>query len=207
MAAFSSEVAYTVSCLGQQDIVIKEKQSEAIKSIYEGKDVFAWLPTGYGKSLLYQLLLFHFDFQLGRTRAIATERSVALVISPLVSLMMDQICSLQVHGVCAAIRNSGNTWVSKALLATERDIAQGKLRFLFTAPGAIVGYSRWKQILLELSDSAMAVTVLYCVYKLMCPHTLSAWPRTLTVNDYIIVRYFTAYYTENKRCLSRMRTQ
>ena len=54
-------------------------------------------------------------------------------------------------------------WVSKALLATERDIAQGKLRFLFTAPGAIVGYSRWKQILLELSDSGMAVTVLYSI--------------------------------------------
>ena len=121
--------------------------------------------------------------------------------------MMDHVCSLQAHGVCAAIRNSGNTWVSKALLATERDIAQGKLRFLFTAPGAIVGYSRWKQILLELSDSGMAVTVLYCVYKLMCPHTLSARSRTLTVNDYIIVRYFTAYYTENKRYLSRMRTQ
>ena len=57
--------------------------------------------------------------------------------------------------------NSGNTWVSKALLATERDIAQGKLRFLFTAPGAIVGYSRWKQILLELSDSGMAWLSLY----------------------------------------------
>ena len=67
MAAFSSGVAYAVSCLGQQDIVIMEKQSEAIKSIYEGKDVFAWLPTGYGKSLRYQLLLFHFEFQLGRT--------------------------------------------------------------------------------------------------------------------------------------------
>ena len=188
MAAFSSGVAYAVSYLGQQDIVIKEKQSEAIKSIYEGKDVFAWLPTGYGKSPRYQLLLFHFDFKLGHTRAIATERSVTLVISPLVSLMMDQVCNL--HGVCAAIRNSGNTWVSKVLLATERDIAQGKLRFLFTAPGAIVGYSRWKQILLELSDCGMAVTVLYCVYKLMCPHTLSARPRTLTVNDYIIVRHF-----------------
>ena len=37
---------------------------------------------------------------------------------------------------------------------------------------------------------------------LMCPHTLS-----LSVNDYIIVSYFTAYYTENKRWLPRMRTQ
>ena len=69
--AFSSAVAYA---LRQQDIVLKEKQCEAIKSIYEGKDVFAWLPTGYGKSLRYQLLLFLFDFKLGRTRAIAMGR-------------------------------------------------------------------------------------------------------------------------------------
>ena len=67
------------------------------------------------------------------------------MVSPLASLMVDQVCSLQAHGVCAAILNSGNTGVSKALLATERDIAQGKLRFLFTALGAIVGNSRWKQ--------------------------------------------------------------
>ena len=78
------------------------------------------------------------------------------MVSPLVSLMVDQVCSLQAHGVCAAILNSGNTWVSKALLATERDIAQG---FLFTALGAIVGNSRWKQILLELSDSGSHCTV------------------------------------------------
>ena len=126
---------------------MKEKQSEAINSIYEGKVVFAWVRK------IATSLLFRFDFKLGRTRAIATERSVALVVFPLVSLMVDQVCSLQAHGVCAAIRHSGNTGVSKALLATERDIAQGKLRFLLTAPGAIVGNSRWKQILLELSDS------------------------------------------------------
>ena len=78
------------------------------------------------------------------------------MVSPLVSLMVDQVCSLQAHGVCAAILNSGNTWVSKALLATERDIAQGKLRFLFTTPGAIVGNSRWKKM---LSDSGSHCTV------------------------------------------------
>ena len=108
------------------------------------------------------------------------------MISPLMSLMVDQVCSLQAHGVCAAIL-SGNTGVSKALLATERDTAQGKLRFLFTAPGAIVGNSRWKQILLELSDSGS-----HCVYK--CVHIL--FPHALSVNDYI-VRYFIAYYMEN----------
>ena len=125
-------MVYALSCLGQQDIVLKEKQSEAIKSIYEGKDVFTWLPTGYRKSR-YQLLLFLFEG----------------------------------HGVCAAIL-SGLTGVSKALLATERDIAQGRLRFLFTAPGAIVGNSRWKQILLELSlrERLHHCQIFYGVYVL-----------------------------------------
>ena len=91
-----------------------------------------------------------------------------------------------------------HTGVSKALLATERDITQGKLRFLFTTPGAVVGNSRWKQILLELSDSG-SHDVSKCIRIL--------FPRTLSVNDYIIVRYFTAYNTENKRKLLRMRTQ
>ena len=50
------------------------------------------------------------------------------------------------------------TGVSKALLATERDIAHGKHRFLFTAPKAIVGNSRWKQILLVLSDNGSHCT-------------------------------------------------
>ena len=162
--------------------------------------MFAWLPTGYGKSLRYQLLLFLFDFKLG-TRAIATERSVALVISSPVSLMVDQVCSLQAHGVCAAIL-SGNTGVSKALLATERDIAQGKLRYLFTAPGAIVGNSRWKQIVLEQSDSGS-----HCVYNIIYKCVRILFPRTFSLNDYIIVGYFTAYYTENKWYVSCMRTQ
>ena len=69
--------------------------------------------TAYGVRKTATSLLFRFDFKLGRTRAIATERSVALVVFPLVSFMVDKVCSLQAHGVCAAVRNSGNTGVSK----------------------------------------------------------------------------------------------
>ena len=74
MVAFCRSPAFssTVACLGQQDIVLKEKQFEAIKSIYEGKDAFVWLPMGYGKLLFYQLLPFLFDFKPGRIGAIAT---------------------------------------------------------------------------------------------------------------------------------------
>ena len=53
--------------------------------------MFAWFPTGYGKSLCYQLLPFMYDFKLKRTSVRRTERSVVLVLSPLVSLMVDQV--------------------------------------------------------------------------------------------------------------------
>ena len=56
MAALSRSPAFSgIIGLGQEDIVMKEKHYEAINSIYEGKDVFAWQLTGYGKSLRYQL--------------------------------------------------------------------------------------------------------------------------------------------------------
>ena len=51
----------------------------------EGKDVLVWFPTGYGRSICYQLLPFVFDVKLGRTNAPLIDRSVILVISPLVS--------------------------------------------------------------------------------------------------------------------------
>ena len=55
---------------------------------------------------------------------------------------------------------------SKVLLATERDIAQGKLRFLFTAHGGIVGNSRWKQILLELPEVRVIVDDAHSAHSL-----------------------------------------
>ena len=58
---------------------------EAVKRLSEGKDVFVWFPTGYLKSICYQLLLFVFDVKLGRTNVPLVDRSVVLVIFSLVS--------------------------------------------------------------------------------------------------------------------------
>ena len=49
--------------------------------------VFLWLPTGFGKSICFELLPFVFDFKLGR---VDTESSSVIVVSSLVSLMVDQ---------------------------------------------------------------------------------------------------------------------
>ena len=51
-------------------------QLEVLQSVYGGHDIFAWFPTGYGKSLCYQLLPYMFDVKLGLTKTAPSERSV-----------------------------------------------------------------------------------------------------------------------------------
>ena len=102
-------MAYSLSCVHLQSFTLEVKQEEALFHLYSGRDVFAWFPTGYGKSICYQLT---FDFKLKRTTAPQAKRSSVLVISPLVSLMVDQVSGLQKRGVNAAIL-SGNTTIHK----------------------------------------------------------------------------------------------
>ena len=78
-------------------------ESNAGKHFFICTTVEMWFPTGYGKSICFQLIPFLLDFKLNRTTVPQVERSVVLVISPLVSLMVDQVSGLQRRGVPAAI--------------------------------------------------------------------------------------------------------
>ncbi len=97
------------------------KQVVALRAFYQGKDCFVWLPgvycTGYGKSLCYQLLPLLFHHNHGRIGAPEAELSVVLVVSPLMSLMIDQVSNL-IIGISAAIL-SGNLGVDKDILPTK----------------------------------------------------------------------------------------
>ena len=130
------------------------------KSIYEGKDVFLWLPTGFGKSLCYEVLPFVFDMKLGRLTDSNTNSAV-IVVSPLVSLMIDQVRSLKSRGVKAAIMSSASG-AEKGLLATDEDLCNSSL--LFCAPEA-----KWREALEkpELSGRVVAVIIdeAHCVSK------------------------------------------
>jgi len=49
---FDRALAYTLSCVKQEGLSLKDQQVEAVKLLSEGKGVFVWFPTGYGKSII-----------------------------------------------------------------------------------------------------------------------------------------------------------
>ena len=89
-----------------------------MEAIYDGHDVFMWLPTGYGKSLCFQALPFLMDFKRGLVDT--AKSSTVLVISPLVALMVDQVKSLRSRDVkCCIMTSSSSCGVDKDLLGTD----------------------------------------------------------------------------------------
>ena len=121
--------------------------------------MFLWLPTGFGKSLCYEVLPSMFDDKLGK------DNSVIIVVSPLISLMVDQVQNLRRRSVRAAIMSSGSK-VEKEFLATDDDIRNGRL--LFCAPEAIE-VSKWRDAIAKPEFSSRVVTIVvdeaHCVSK------------------------------------------
>ena len=157
---FRQVISHALQRLATPSMVLKPEQRASIKAVYEGKDAFVWSPTGFGKSVCYEALPFVFDFKL-RTNA----PCLALVISPLISLMVEQVVSLRRRGVKAAIITSG-TGVEKELLTTDNDSSSCSL--LFSTPEAVVG-SRWRQ---EIEKSVISSRIVaevidesHCVSK------------------------------------------
>ena len=102
---FECALEYGLECIGRSTVTLKPEQAETVWHIYNGKDVFVWLPTGFGKSVCYELLLFILDYKQGKcsSTSMKESNSAVLVISPLVSLMLDQVSSLRERGVSAGI--------------------------------------------------------------------------------------------------------
>ncbi|GAB4254747.1 MAG: DNA helicase RecQ [Saprospiraceae bacterium] len=94
-------------------------QAEVIQCIYDGKDVLLLMPTGGGKSICYQLPAL-------------TLEGCCVVVSPLISLMKDQVEGLVANGVKAAFLNSSLSYEEQQ--AVENDLYNGKLDLLYTSP-------------------------------------------------------------------------
>lgn len=75
---------------------LKPKQVDAIDAFLKGHDVFVSLPTGYGKSLIFAMLPPLFDLLQGKS---SRDSSIAIVVSPLAALMMEQKCTFSRMGL------------------------------------------------------------------------------------------------------------
>ena len=100
---FKQAVSYALEELGLE-VELKAEQMLAIESIVLNcKDVLAILPTGFGKSLIYQILPGIFDFltkQRNLGKSVVKDQAMVLVVSPLNALMRDQISKLNEKGIC-----------------------------------------------------------------------------------------------------------
>jgi ATP-dependent DNA helicase RecQ len=94
-------------------------QEDIIKDVLEGKDVFVLMPTGGGKSLCYQLPALLMN-------------GVTVVVSPLISLMKDQVDTLRANGVEAAYLNS--TLSYKESNQIKQELEKNLLKMLYVAP-------------------------------------------------------------------------
>ena len=119
-------------------------QESIIQDALAGKDVFALLPTGGGKSLCFQLPAM-------------VRPGLTVVVSPLIALMKDQVDALQASGVPATFLNSSlAAGESRARL---RGLHQGEYRLLYAAPerlmlsGAMADLQRWNVNLLAVDEA------------------------------------------------------
>ncbi len=85
----------------------RPKQEEIVRNILEGRDVCVVMPTGGGKSLCYQL------------PAVLQQGQTAIVVSPLIALMQDQVAQLEQMGIPAAVLNSSQSWKGNARVVRE----------------------------------------------------------------------------------------
>ncbi len=119
-------------------------QEEIVRDALAGRDVFALMPTGGGKSLCFQLPAL---LQPGLT----------IVISPLISLMKDQVDALQASGVAATFLNS--TLDGTEARARLRGLYNGEFRLLYVAPERLMLDSfiekvrEWKVALVAIDEA------------------------------------------------------
>ena len=122
-------------------------QEEVVRAVVRGEDVLVLMPTGGGKSLCYQIPALLRD-------------GVAVVVSPLIALMQDQVDALEELGVSAAYLNS--TLTPEAAADVRRRLRCGELDLLYVAPERLL-MSSMQALLSEVKISLFAIDEAHCV--------------------------------------------
>ena len=156
---FSAYLSYALNRLEKGSVVLKDEQRSCIKELYQGHDVFLWPPTGFGKSLCYQVIPLLFDWKSAssweRENGQIPSVSSILVIQPLLSLMIDQVGQLRKCGISASILSYGES-VPKTFQATQQGVSQ--CTYLFSSPEALLA-SNWREVITDAAVSRRVVAV------------------------------------------------
>ena len=121
-------------------------QEEIIRHILDGNDALVLMPTGGGQSICYQL------------PALLRE-GTAVVVSPLISLMKDQVEALCANGISAGALNSSNDETENAAL--RRACMEGKLKLLYISPEKLLAEANY--LLRDMHISLFAIDEAHCI--------------------------------------------
>ena len=124
----------------------RQNQAEIIQTIMNGKDCVVLMPTGGGKSICYQI------------PAIAMQ-GTAVVVSPLISLMKDQVEALRANGIEAEALNSGNEYSSDTII--RRKCMDGSLKLLYISPEKLL--TEIPYLLKHIKISLFAIDEAHCI--------------------------------------------
>ena len=121
-------------------------QKDIIRHLMDRKDALVLMPTGGGKSICYQL------------PALLSE-GTAVVVSPLISLMKDQVETLCANGIAAGALNSNNDETENASL--RRACMEGKLKLLYISPEKLLAEANY--LLRDMHISLFAIDEAHCI--------------------------------------------
>ncbi|MBT4789961.1 MAG: ATP-dependent DNA helicase RecQ, partial [Halobacteriovoraceae bacterium] len=122
-------------------------QLQIINSVLDKKDVIAIMPTGGGKSMCFQIPALYND-------------GITLIISPLISLMHDQVSNLNQNGVKACFLNSSQDFEQRC--EAEDEILAGNTKLVYISPEGIISGSL-ANFLSQLEISLIAIDEAHCV--------------------------------------------
>ena len=137
---------------------LRKEQQICLVNLARGKDVFAILPTGFGKSLIFQL------FPRLAKAAIKSQMSLIVVVSPLVSVMRDQVKQLKQLGFSAAAIGLREEYEDD-----EKAAREGKCEIIFGSPETWLS-SSWR---MELRDGKLGRQTAALVLDEV--HSVSEW--------------------------------
>lgn len=164
----------------------RESQEDIINSILHKKDTLAIMPTGGGKSICYQIPALLFD-------------GITIVISPLISLMKDQVDSIRDLGIKADYINSSLN--QSEMLSIISNLEQNSIKILYIAPERLESMN-FSRIIKNISISQIAIDEAHCVSQWGHDFRSSyryIWKFIDSLDERPVVTAFTATATQEVR--------